>query len=210
MAAAVGTPVAALARVEKSDEWANPVPIGMMAVALTTMLVGLTNLPAPFGNGFAGGWPIFGMAVALGGGAQFFAGVISLRTGDMFHGLGFVSFGAFWIAFTLMMNVYSPSTGAATLQYGLAGFTGVWMLFTFALMINAPKFGWGTTVSVVLLFLVFALLTVKYCQLGSGATISSGESWAIGCEILATGVSFWYVGMARLTNWNYRRKVLPL
>jgi len=210
MATAVGTPAAALARVEKSDDWASPVPIGMMAVALTTMLVGLTNLPKPFGAGFAGGWPVFGMAVALGGGAQFFAGVIALRTGDMFHGLGFVSFGAFWIAFTMMMNVYSPTTGSPALQYGLAGFACVWMLFTFALMINAPKFGWGTTISVVLLFVVFALLVVKYCQLGSGATISTSESWVIGGEILATGLSFWYVGMARLTNWNYGRKVLPI
>jgi uncharacterized protein len=210
MSTAVGTPAAALGRVGKSDEWASPVPIGMMAVALTTMLVGLTNLPAPFGKGFAGGWPVFGMAVALGGGAQFFAGVIALRTGDMFHGLGFVSFGGFWLAFTLMMNVYSPATGSPSIQYGLAGFAFVWMLFTFALMINAPKFGRGTTVSVVLLFVVFALLTMKYCQLGSGATISSAESWAIGGEILATGVSFWYVGMARLTNWNYGRNVLPV
>lgn len=210
MATAVGTPATTLGRAEKSDDWASPVPIGMMAVALTTMLVGLTNLPAPFGNGFAGGWPVFGMAVALGGGAQFFAGVISLRTGDMFHGVGFVSFGAFWLAFTLMMNDYSPSAGSPSVYYGLAGFACVWMLFTFALMINAPTFGWGTTVSVALLLVVFALLTVKYCQLGSGATISTGESWAIGGEILATGASFWYVGMARLTNWNYRRKVLPV
>jgi uncharacterized protein len=194
---------------EQAEWWASPVPIGLMAVALTSILVGLTNLPSPYGHGFANGWTVLGMAVAFGGITQFFAGIIALRKGDMFHGLAFVSYGAFWEAFVLMNTTYAPTPSTSVLMYGSAAFTFVWMLFTFTILINTPKFGRGIVVSVTLLFFAFMLLGIKSWQLGAGTTLSSAEQWLIGGEIIATGLSFWYVATAKLTNWNYGRTVLP-
>jgi len=209
---------------EKPEWWASSATVGLMGFALTTILAGLSNLPPPYVNGFANNWTVFGMAIAFGGAAQLIAGIIALRKGNMFAGSAFVGYGSFWLAFTFMLTTYigqGPLAATATTPsnpvgfYGVAGFAFVWMMFTFAFMINAPKHGWGITAVFVLLWIAFILLTVKFYQLGGiSATnmnpISNGEAWAIGIEIILTGVVAWYVGMADVTNWNYGRKVLPV
>ncbi len=204
---------------EKPEWWASPATVGLMGFALTTILAGLSNLPLPYGAGFgvvstpSGGgsnWTVFGMAIAFGGIAQFVAGVIALRKGNMFAGSAFIGYGAFWIAFTLMLNNYVGGAPTSTaLFYGVAGFAFVWMMFTFAFMINAPKHGWGITGVFVFLFIAYILLVIKFYQMGGGHSIADWESWLVGSEIVLTGVVAWYVGMADLTNWNYGRKVLP-
>jgi len=198
---------------EKPEWWASPATLGLMGFALTTILAGLSNLPQPYVEGFLGNWTVFGMAIAFGGAAQFAAGLIALRKGNMFGGTAFIGYGSFWIAFTLMLTNYLTPGVAATapaFAYGVAGFAFVWMMFTFAFLINAPKHGWGITGVFLFLFIAFILLTVKFFQLGGGNTISDGEAWAVGGEIIATGLIAWYVALADLTNWNYGRKVLPV
>jgi uncharacterized protein len=215
---------------EKPEWWASPATLGLMGFATTTILAGLSNLPAPVGagfgdsaNGVGSNWTVYGMAIAFGGIAQLLAGIIALRKGNMFAGSAFVGYGSFWIAFTLMLNNYVGGSGIGGAAnpwvgfYGVAGFAFVWMLFTFAFLINAPKHGWGITAVFFLLWIAFILLTVKFYQFGgtsitstTGPSISSGESWAIGVEIILTGVMAFYVAMADLTNWNYGRKILPV
>ncbi len=200
---------------EKPEWWASPATVGLMGFATTTMIAGLSNLPDPYGAGFGGNWVVYGMALAFGGTAQFAAGLVALRKGNMFAGSAFMGYGAFWIAFTLMLTVYTaqipPGTGLG-LYYGVAGFAFIWMLFTLTFLINAPKHGWALTGVFVLLFIAFILLVVKFSSLASGSTTfgpSGSANWAVGIEILLTGILAWYVGTADLTNWNYGRKVLP-
>jgi len=199
---------------EKPEWWASPATLGLMGFALTTILAGLSNLPQPYVAGFTGNWPVYGMAIAFGGGAQFAAGFIALRKGNMFAGTAFFGYGSFWVAFTLMLNTYIVGSGISATNsapfYGIAAFAFVWMMFTFAFLINAPKHGWGITGVFLLLFIAFILLTVKFFQLGGGTTPSNGEDWAVGGEIVLTGALAWYVAMADVTNWNYGRKVLPV
>ena len=64
---------------EKPEWWASPGVVGLMGFGTTTMIAGLSNLPAPYGTGFAGNWVVYGMAVAFGGIAQLIAGLIALR-----------------------------------------------------------------------------------------------------------------------------------
>ncbi len=207
---------------EKPEWWASPATVGLMGFALTTMLAGLSNLPYPYGVGFglspvvsglSSNWTVYGMAISFGGAAQFAAGLIALRKGNMFAGSAFIGYGSFWIAFTLMLNqpfVAGGLSQGTAVFFGVAGFAFVWMMFTFAFLINAPKHGWGITGVFLLLFVAFILLVIKFFQMGGGATISDGESWAVGGEIILTGALAWYVAMADLTNWNYGRKLLPV
>ncbi len=199
---------------EKPEWWGTPAVIGLMGFGTTTMIAGLTNLPAPYSNGFANNWVVFGMAMAFGGTAQFAAGLVALRKGNVFAGSAFVGYGAFWIAFTLMLTQYVGGAGAGTpVFYGVAGFAFIWMMFTIAFLINAPKHGMVLTGVFLFLTIAFALLVVKFWQLANGNTSSvtagSGEGWAIGGEIFFTGLLAWYLATADLTNWNYGRKVLP-
>jgi len=208
-------------RVEERPEWwASPATVGLMGFALTTILAGLSNLPLPYGAGFgtsttvsglSSNWTVYGSAIAFGGLAQFVAGVIALRKGNMFAGSAFIGYGAFWLSFTFMLTTYIGFAPAAPqIFFGVAGFAFVWMLFTFAFLINAPKHGWGITGVFLLLFVAFILLVIKFFQMGGGNSISDSESWAIAIEIVLTGVMAWYVGMADLTNWNYGRKIFPV
>jgi uncharacterized protein len=201
---------------EKPEWWASPAVVGLMGFGTTTMIAGLTNLPTPYGAGFGGNWVVYGMAIAFGGIAQLIAGLIALRKGNMFAGSAFMGYGAFWIAFTLMLTTFTaqiPAVDAPALLYGVAGFAFIWMMFTFSFLINAPKHGWGIFMVFLFLFIAFILLVVKFWSLASGATTfnpDQGANWAVGGEIIFTGFIAWYVATADLTNWNYGRKVLPV
>jgi uncharacterized protein len=206
---------------EKPEWWASPAVVGLMGFGTTTMLAGLANLPLPYGGGFSNNATVYGMAMAFGGTAQFAAGLIALRKGNMFAGSAFIGYGSFWWAFTLMLLWYNTPTGAPVTLYGLAGFAFIWMMFTLTFMINAPKHGWGITGVFVLLWIAYILLTVKFYSLAanaSGCTAAVGcgpfaanaaANWAVGGEIILDGLLAWYVATADLTNWNYGRKLLP-
>ena len=206
---------------EKPEWWASPAVVGLMGFGTTTMIAGLTNLPLPYGAGFGAGsviggnWVIYGMAIAFGGIAQLIAGLIALRKGNMFAGSAFMGYGAFWLAFTLMLNTYAgPAfTAGVPILWGVAAFAFIWMMFTFTFLINAPKHGWGIFMVFLFLFIAFILLVVKYWSLASGQTTfnpDQGANWAVGGEIIFDGFIAWYVATADLTNWNYGRKVLPV
>ena len=201
---------------EKSEWWATPTVVGLMGFGTTTMLAGLSNLPAPYSNGFYQNWVVFGMALAFGGVAQLIAGLIALRRGNLFAGSAFVGYGSFWIAFTLMLSSFAgvPIAANQPYLYGVAGFAFIWMMFTFSFAINAIKHGWGITFVFAFLFLAFVLLVVKFWSLAASGTGSpfygsGGDNWIVGGIILLTGFIAWYVATAILTNANYGRKVLP-
>jgi len=205
---------------EKPEWWASPAVVGLMGFGTTTMIAGLSNLPTPYTNGFGlatggGNWVVYGMALAFGGVAQLIAGLIALRKGNMFAGSAFVGYGSFWLAFTLMLNVFvGPAAAAgAPVYYGVAGFAFIWMMFTFTFLINSPKHGWGIFMVFLFLFIAFILLVVKFWSIASGQTTFTGDNaanWAVGGEIIFDGFIAWYVATADLTNWNYGRKVLPV
>ena len=203
---------------DKSEWWATPTVIGLMGFGLTTMMAGLSNLPAPWVNGFGGGsaggtpgWTVFGMAIIFGGIIQILAGIIGLRKGNLFAGSAFCGYGAFWIAYTFMLfGFINVAPGAPVLWYGVAAFSFMWMMFTLSFLINSMKHGWGIFFVFLFLFLAFVLLVVKFWQMGAADSISKGENWAIGSEIVLTGATAWYVATANLTNWNYGRKALPV
>ncbi len=201
---------------EKPEWWASPAVVGLMGFGTTTMIAGLTNLPTPYSAGFGPttNWVVYGMALAFGGTAQFVAGLIALRKGNMFAGSAFMGYGAFWWAFTLMLTTFVNGAGTSTpVFYGVAGFSFIWMMFTFAFLINSPKHGWGIFMVFLFLFIAFLLLTVKFYSLAAGQSTflpDGSANWAVGGEILFDGFVAWYVAMADLTNWNYGRKMLPV
>ena len=132
----------------------------------------------------------------------------------MFAGSAFVGYGAFWLAFTFMLNTYAPGAISAgtPILWGIAGFAFMWLLFTFTFLINSPKHGWGIFLIFLFLFIAFILLVVKFASLAAGQTTFTGDNganWLVGGEIIFDGFLAWYVATADLTNWNYGRRILP-
>lgn len=186
--------------------------VPLMGLAMTMILLGLSNLPSPYGAGFLNNWAVYGIALVFGGLSGIIVGVLSIRGGNAFLGIAFWGMGAFWIAFVFMFvlfsSVYPIHPLPHTSFYGVAGFWCVWSLFMLTMVINAPKVGWWIAGLFALLFLAFALLTVQSFQLGGGNAISDGESWIVGGEIILTGLAAWFIATMQITRANYGRRLL--
>ncbi len=175
--------------------WANPAIIGLMGFALTTMVTGLHNA------GYFGAGPTLALAIAFGGTAQFFAGIVDLRKGSIFGGTAFTSYGAFWWAVFFLAFVL-PKAGIEVGAVDLAAFFGVWALFTFALLLCTPKIGKFLTLLFVLLEIAFILLVLL--------VLGMAPPSVVGWEIFITGFLAWYIAMAEIVNTVYGRTVLPI
>lgn len=175
--------------------WANPAVVGLMGFSLTTMATGLHNV------GYWGAGPTLALALAYGGTAQFVAGVIDLRKGSIFGGSAFMSYGAFWWSFFMLLYV-QPKTGLVTGHPEELGFFLMWTLFTFAFCIAVLRVGKYLSVLFWLLLLAFLLL--------DGVVIGKIPAPVAGWEIFVTGLVAFYIAMATLVNTVHGKKVLPL
>lgn len=187
-----------------ADEWANPAIIGLMGFATTTMATGLHHA------GFWGASPTLALALAFGGTAQFVAGIIAMRKGELFPGSAFTSYGAFWWAVFAMLFIL-PAGGVEITAIQEAGFFLMWTLFTAMFAVAVIPHGRYLTVLFWLLLVAFALLTVYTYGLGtglfeSGAVVQTLMGW----EILVVGLLAWYIAGAELINAEFDRDVLPL
>lgn len=175
--------------------WANPAVVGLMGFSLTTMATGLHNV------GYWGAGPTLALALAYGGTAQFVAGVIDLRKGSIFGGSAFMSYGAFWWSFFMLLYV-QPKAGLVTGHPEELGFFLMWTLFTFAFCIAVLRVGKYLSVLFWLLLLAFLLL--------DGVVIGKIPAPVAGWEIFVTGLVAFYIAMATLVNTVHGKKVLPL
>ncbi|MDE1853311.1 MAG: acetate uptake transporter [Thaumarchaeota archaeon] len=176
-----------------SSDWANPAVIGLMGFGMTTMVTGLSNVSGLNINGS----PVLALALIWGGTAQFLAGFVALRKGNIFAGSAFTGYGSFWIALYIMLFIVGGVSGNDLLVFWF-----VWTLFTFTFLINAWKHGIG-------IFAVFLLLFIAYLLLDAVAAGATSIQSAAGYEIFLDGLIAWYVATAILVEAHYGRKILP-
>jgi len=85
---------------QQNSAFANPAPLGLIGFGLTTVILSLINagvLPK-------GGEPVvLPLAFAFGGLIQMMAGLMEFRTGNTFGTVVFLSYGAFWWWFALLV-----------------------------------------------------------------------------------------------------------
>jgi succinate-acetate transporter protein len=181
---------------------ANPGPLGLVAFGVTTILLSLVNarvLPA------GGEAVVLPLAFAFGGGTQMAAGLLEFKTGNTFGMTAFMSYGAFWIWFSLLLflsgagllnlSMAGPAVGVALLLWGGLSF-GFWICtFRFHLC----------------LWLTFLFLVGAFILLGLGAaTANPALSQAGGWVGLLTGLIACYTGIATLANVVSGYDVAPL
>ncbi|WP_420139154.1 acetate uptake transporter [Sphingomonas sp.] len=181
---------------------ANPAGLGLVAFGLTTVLLSLINagiLPA-------GGEPVvIPLALAFGGLMQIFAGVFEVRLGNTFGMTAFLSYGAFWWWFALLLlfghnhwidlSAVGPTVGVALLLWG------VLTLYLWISTFRLPK----------ILFLIFLTLWVTFALLGLGAIQGdAGLTHAGGWLGLLCGCLALYGSFGIVTNATFGRPVVPL
>ena len=191
----------------KDPFWAPTSVIGLCGFGMTTMLAGM----AIASNGPHWGvsnTAVYPMAMAFGGTAQFGAGLIMLRRNEIFPGSAFVSFGAFWWAFTLLTSGLVAWTSVGS--YDVMWFMVVWAMFTFSFALNAHYHGPAIMFVFWSLLVAFVLLAVDFGLVGAGKTVGSGLWEVTGIVTFICGAAAWYAATGILTAAHHGgKKVLP-
>jgi uncharacterized protein len=187
---------------EQKSALANPAPLGLIAFGLTTVILSLINagvLPK-------GGEPVvLPLAFAFGGLIQMLAGLMEFRTGNTFGTVAFLSYGAFWWWFALLVllgghGVLDLSQAGSTIAVTLIAW-GVFTLYMWIATFRLAKALWW----------VFLTLWITFFLLGFGDLLSQpGLSRAGGGVGLICGLLAMYTSFALVTNSTFGRTVLPL
>lgn len=181
---------------------ANPAALGLVGFGMTTVLLSLINaglLPA------GGEAVVIPLALTFGGLMQIIAGMMEFRVGNTFGMTAFLSYGAFWWWFALMLlfnHTGLIDLGAAGPTVGVA--LMLWGVLTLYLTLSAFRLSW-------MLFSVFMTLWATFFLLGLGAVLKAPNLTHAGGGLgLVCGAVAIYGSFAITTNAVFGRGVLPL
>jgi uncharacterized protein len=160
-------------RSEPTVAVANPAPLGLSALALTTFV-----FSSAYAGLFGGGGSIvLGLAFFYGGLVQLLAGLQEFKAGNTFGATAFCSYGGFWLAvgvtLTPAFNIlasYGPSFHTA-LGYFLLG----WTIFTLLIFLGALRSNLALILVFGFLLITFLLLTLA--ELGVGSGLGQAGGW---------------------------------
>lgn len=181
---------------------ANPAALGLVGFGLTTVLLSLVNagvLPA------GGEGVVIPLALAFGGLAQIFAGMFEFKLGNTFGMTAFLSYGAFWWWFALLLifshsGVIDLSQAGPTVGVALL----LWGIMTLYLWISTFQMSR-------VLFFVFLTLWITFALLGLGAVMGeTGLTRAGGWLGIVCGALAMYGSFALVTNATFGRNIVPL
>ena len=183
---------------------ANPAPLGLAAFGVTTVVLSCINaglLKGDTPNLLA---VIVPLAFAYGGVAQFSAGILEHKNGNTFGMVAFVSYGAFWCWYALLLW----TAGAGWIKPPAANAVGLalltWGVLSFLMWIATFRTNFE-------LWTVFLLLWITFLLL-AGGDLGMGAGWhtAGGWVGLLTDVDALYLSFAEVTNATFGSAVFPV
>lgn len=187
---------------ESKSVFANPAPLGLIAFGLTTVMLSLINagiLPK-------GGEPVvLPLAFAFGGLIQMMAGIMEFRAANTFGTVAFLSYGAFWWWFALLVllgshGVLDLSQAGSTIAVTLIAW-GVFTLYMWIATFRLAKTLWY----------VFLTLWITFFLLGFGDLLHARNlAVAGGWMGLLCGLLAMYTSFALVTNSTFGKAVLPV
>lgn len=179
---------------------ADPAPLGLGAFALTTFVLSVINaevVPLPAEP------VVFGLALAYGGIVQIAAGLWEFTKGNTFGSTAFCSFGGFWISFWYLTGHTDLSGAGDAVNNGIGLYLLAWGIFTLYMTVAASRVN-------VAVFTVFVLLTITFFVLAIGEFAESNTWTNIGGWLgIATALAAWYASFAGVTNFTYKKTVIP-
>lgn len=176
----------------------DPAGLGLAAFALTTFVLSVVNA----------GWVpadsapvVFGLALFYGGALQAVAGIWEFANHNTFGAVAFCSYGAFWMSFWYLSTATKLGSDASK---GIGLYLLAWAIFTCYMTIASFRTN-------LFVFLVFVALALTYIALVLGAWVGASPWNYIGGYLgIITALLAWYASFATVTNFTFKRTVLPL
>jgi hypothetical protein len=123
----------------------------------------------------------------------------------LFGAIAFLSYGFFWISFTLLVILPKAGFAPATSADGLAWYMFIWGIFTTGMFVaTLKKASWGLVILFFTVVLLFMLLASHFWTLSENLLKAAGIEGAI-CGLIAV-----YLAIAELLNETYGKTVLPV
>jgi succinate-acetate transporter protein len=189
------------AKVDPTKHIADPGPLGLAAFAMTTFVLSAFNAGLVSDEKLKA--VVLPLALFYGGLAQFMAGMWEFRKANTFGALAFTSFGAFWLSFATYAKFVEPALGESAAKATGLYLLG-WTIFTAYMTVAALQVN-GAVLS------VFVFLTLTFLALTVGEfTGTKSIAHAGGYLGLLTAVLAWYTSFAGVTNFTFKRTVLPV
>ncbi|TDE20073.1 GPR1/FUN34/YaaH family transporter, partial [Actinomadura sp. 6K520] len=178
---------------------ADPVPLGLAALAVTLFLFSAKNAGWTDGTD---AW--LGYALAFGGLVQLLAGMWEFRNRDVFWATAFSSYGAFWLGLGLYVVLLAGATDPADQANDLG-----WIMLAFAIL-NAYLLLLSTQINQAVLA-IFVSLEATLIILFIGNLTTTETTIQIGGYIgVLTALCAWYASAATLLNAMLRQPALTL
>lgn len=195
---------------ERTLTSATALPLGYIALAFTTALVGssFAHLFVP-GPGMGIGL-VVGAALLFGGVVQFIAGLWELRRGNAIVGTTFAAYGGFlgalgvfFLPGTNLLSYFSLDTAA--LNHGLGLFFLCWTICVATLLVAAPRANLLLMAVLGLLCLSYLFLMIGEFASGNTPLLIVGGAFGILCALVA-----WYAALVGLLSAGHSTIKVPL
>lgn len=180
----------------KSTPLGNPAVVGLAGFGLTTMILQFHNL------GLVGLGPIIALGLLFGGLAQMIAGFQEFKVGNNFGYSAFVSYGAFWIALSiiLLFNHYGIYKSSGT---DVGWFLVVWTMYTAILWVASMRIHAAMASTFTLLLAGFILLDLAHFGY-------PGLTKVAAYVLIACAANAWYMMAHVIYLQIFGRDVLPV
>ncbi|PWN99578.1 hypothetical protein FA09DRAFT_328385 [Tilletiopsis washingtonensis] len=180
---------------------ANPLPMGAMSFATTTLVLSLYNIRV---DGITVPNAVLTFSLFYGGTVQYLAGLLEFCSGNTLGATIFVCYGCFWWGFSMIFipffgemgtydgvpGVYSMTgSAAAEAESAIGLFLFVWLGITLIVTIGAARSSITLIVLLVLLDITFALLGSFYYT-GNVKLETAGGAFGIATALVAYYLAF--------------------
>lgn len=174
----------------------NPAVVGLAGFGLTTLMLQFHNLH------LAGTGPVVALGLIFGGLAQMIAGLQEQKGGNNFGYSAFTSYGAFWIALSLIFlgNRYQVFETTAT---DLGWFLIAWTLYTVIMFAGAVRIHGAMAFTFLTLLLGFIGLDIGHFGFPVFNTIAA-------VILVFCALSAWYMMAGIILADVYGKTVLPM
>ena len=188
---------------------ADPGPLGLAGFAGTTFFLSVVNTNM---LGASVQTIVLGLALFYGGLAQLLAGMWEFAKGNTFGAVAFSSFGAFWLSFWYLLNHLPEKAPPLDILHGVGLYLLVWSIFTAYMTVAAVRVSGAVLAVFVLLTLTFVALTIGWLSESVTDFAANSNAWIHlgGWLGIATAIVAWYTSFAAVTNWAFKRVVMPV